>query len=503
MKTQVIQLDPHDDYISARDKIGWSKTGRILLVFPDRSIVLNRELDLVLLKRHCDSLGAQMALVTKDEDISFRARKLGIPVFSTVNAAYRKHWRTNNLQKIKENIDDNSSISRREAIYSLKKLVHTPNSKWINRLEFRLLFFAMGALAVLSIASVLIPGADIILRPAIKQQEIRFQVVANPNIESVNISGAVPAHSIAVIVEGRDEIPSTGTINLPDQLASGTVVFSNLTDQSVTIPVGTVVRTTSDIPVRFATTEEAIIEAGYGITRSVQVQALKPGISGNVPEGSLKAIEGMLGINLAVENLAPITGGDVVTSPAPSSSDERKLLDRLQSALVESALHEIENQLSEGDVLLSRQPVKVDVVNKEFTPSEPLPADQLNLTLQLECYYLVAKVDDLRQLSQLSLDVNLPEGYLPVENTLALTQNTEPLSVENGNYQWEIRAYRQIQAQIPATDAINLILGLRQEEAVTRLKKSFPLAETPQIDLTPSWWKRMPILPFRVNVIID
>lgn len=502
MKTQVIQLDPHDDYISARDKIGGSKTGRVLLVFPDRNIGLNRELDLVLLKRHCDSLGAQMALVTRDEEIRFRAHKLGIPTFSSINAAYRKHWRTGKQRTAEEIKDNNTSIARRENIAKLKTLAHPATPKWMNRLEFRLLFFAIGVVAVLAIASVLMPAADITLKPITKQQKISIKIASDLKNESVNISGAIPAQSIAVMVEGRDFIASTGTIDIPDQLASGSVVFSNLTDKAVTIPVGTVVRTTGDIPVRFATTQEGKIEAGYGITQSVKVQALRPGISGNLAKGSLTAIEGMLGINLAVENITPTTGGDEFTSPAPSSSDEKNLYDRLSSSLVESALQEIKDQLSEEDVLLSSQPAKVEVINKEFDPSEPLPADQLNLTLQLECLFLVAKADDLNRLSQMSLDVNLPEGYLPLQDTLSHTNISEPVAAKNSGFHWQMSASRQIQARIIANDAINLILGLRLEEAIARLTQSLPLAEPPQIILTPSWWMRIPILPFRVNVAI-
>jgi hypothetical protein len=503
MKTQIIQLDPHDDYISARDKIGWSKTGRVLLVFPERSSGLSRELDLVLLKRHCDSLGAQMALLTRNEEIRFRAHKLGIPLFSSSSSAYRKHWRTNNQNKLKDLVVNSSSISHRKNIYMLKALAHPTTPPWMNRLEFRLLVFALGVVAVLAIAGVLMPAADITLKPDTTQQEITIQVVANARNETVSISGAIPAQSVSVMVEGRDQIASSGTIELPDQLAGGTVIFSNLTDQSVTIPSGTVVRTIDDIPVRFATTKDIVVEAGYGITNTAHVQALKPGISGNLAEGSLIAIEGVLGINLAVENTSPTTGGSVHTSPAPASIDEKRLYDRLYASLVQSALQEIKNQLGEGDILLSSQPLNVTVVDKQFDPAEEQPSDQLNLTLQLECQFLVAKANDLEQLSNLSLDINLPEGYHPIEKTLSYSTVSEPAVTEKGDYQWQIRASRQIQARLDPANAINLVIGLPPEEAISRLKQSLPLAETPQIILTPSWWRRMPILPFRVNILIQ
>jgi hypothetical protein len=230
---------------------------------------------------------------------------------------------------------------------------------------------------------------------------------------------------------------------------------------------------------------------------------LKPGISGNLAEGSLIAIEGVLGINLAVENISPTTGGSVRTSPSPNSVDEKRLYDGLYSSLVQSALQEIKDQLAVGDVLLSSQPINTEVIDKQFDPSEEQPSDQLNLTLQLECQYLIAKAADLTQLSTLSLDVNLPEGYLPVENSLSVTDISEPVETEKADYRWQMRASRQIQARIDPTNAITLVIGLPPEEAVSRLNQSLPLAGIPQIILTPSWWWWMPILPFRVIVAVQ
>ncbi|MBI5829345.1 MAG: hypothetical protein HZB20_07345, partial [Chloroflexi bacterium] len=54
MKEQILHLDPHDDYPSARDKIGWVQTDRVRLVWPPQGLPrrFNRPLDLLLLQRH-------------------------------------------------------------------------------------------------------------------------------------------------------------------------------------------------------------------------------------------------------------------------------------------------------------------------------------------------------------------------------------------------------------------------------------------------------------------
>jgi len=213
-------------------------------------------------------------------------------------------------------------------------------------------------------------------------------------------------------------------------------------------------------------------------------------------------IEGNLGLNLLVDNPSPTTGGSSRVSPAPTSNDQKVLFERLKSALIQSATQEIKEQLNVGDVLLSSEPKSIRVIEQKFDPEDNLPADQLNLTLQLECQFLIAKSEDLLQLSALSLDVNLPKDYVPLENSISYTMVSQPENSGKGDYQWKIQASRKIQARINSNHAINLVIGLKPEEAVHRLDQSLPLSEKPQIILTPAWWWRLPALPFRVNILL-
>ena len=94
MKTQVIYLDSHDDIVSIRDRMAWAKSERILLVWPRRGQVDIRPLDLTLLRRHAESLGAQVGLVTRNAELRSAAREEGISFFSGVIAAQKKAWQT-------------------------------------------------------------------------------------------------------------------------------------------------------------------------------------------------------------------------------------------------------------------------------------------------------------------------------------------------------------------------------------------------------------------------
>ena len=93
MKTYILRLEPHDDLVSTRDKMGWAKDSRILLVWPEKHRLLNRRLDLILLQRHSRTLGSQLALVTRDPEVHYFAPRLGIPVFRSLHKAQGQHWR--------------------------------------------------------------------------------------------------------------------------------------------------------------------------------------------------------------------------------------------------------------------------------------------------------------------------------------------------------------------------------------------------------------------------
>ena len=93
MKTQILQLEAHDDALSARDKLAWGQTGRIVLVWPARGRVLTRRLDLLLLLRQSQSMGIQLALVVSDPDVRYHARQLGISTFNNLRQAQKARWK--------------------------------------------------------------------------------------------------------------------------------------------------------------------------------------------------------------------------------------------------------------------------------------------------------------------------------------------------------------------------------------------------------------------------
>jgi hypothetical protein len=238
--------------------------------------------------------------------------------------------------------------------------MHRDRAERVLSQPLRIGLFALAVLAVLSIAAVLVPSAVIIVSPAIKQQELTLTVQASDSLDKVNLSGVLPVHWANTIVEGRASLPTTGTINVATDYASGEVVFQNLTDQSLLIPKDTIV-STADSAHRFKIIRGVRVPGGSGMEISAPIQALEPGPSSNLSTGRIKAIEGDLGVLLTVKNNSPVSGGSLSASPAPTDRDRERLKLQLMASLTENAQREIAASLEPKDFVLTAAPELVSV----------------------------------------------------------------------------------------------------------------------------------------------
>src|SRR5690606_26866275 len=148
-------------------------------------------------------------------------------------------------------------------------------------------------------AAYTIPGATIALSPLTEPLQIRKQIVADPQLETVNFSGAsVPARRLVVSAAWQAEVGATGSLDVPDAPARGSVVFVNLLSQPVTIPAGTRVSTPAGTRIVYQTLQAAEAPGAEGGTVEVDVAASEPGPEGNARSNMVNRIEGSLALQL-------------------------------------------------------------------------------------------------------------------------------------------------------------------------------------------------------------
>jgi len=496
MKTQIITLESHDDLISVRDRMSWAKTPRILLVWPKYEKVTLRQVDLKVLQRHASSLGAQLGLVTRARRVREDAEALKIPVFESTGQAQRVAWPALGRKRLWRHAPRKDLRAKREQ-------VSAKEGAWRGLPAVRVLAFIIGVSAVLVLVAVFIPRAQITLHPESKVQSVVLPVTASSSVDTVFITGSIPAHEKLVIVDGEQTVIVTGESVIPQSKAKGVAVFRNLTQQAVTVPAGTVVQTADTEVVRFVTTRAGEVDAGVGETLELPIEAVNGGLSGNVDAETVVAIEGRLGLSLSVTNPEPLTGGRELPSVQASDADRTRAKDLLLESLEEDARAKLADEIAPGDIRFDDTFAVAQIISEEYDPPAGAAGTKLTLRMQVEFSLLYAAASDLTELASLALNASLPPGFRAADGseTISVKPATKPLTLANGSTRWTVRAERRIVQQINPAQVTQFVQGIGSRTAQTALKKNFPLAGSPEIKLSPSWWPWLPIVPFRITVV--
>lgn len=493
MKTQIITLESHDDLISVRDRLTWAKTPRILLVWPKYEKVSLRLLDLKVLQRHADSLGAQLGLVTRRANVRRDAEALNIPVFKSTSAAQRDIWPRRRVKKKRR-----PHFPHRD-LRALRETVYEKEAAWRTSLVGRVMIFSVGVLAVLAVAGLFVPRAAVTLYPESQVQSIVIPVSASQSVSSVSLTGSVPAHILTMVVSEKQSLSVSSQISVARSKAKGIARFTNLSQDDVTIPAGSVIFTSGDPVVRFVTSHEALLAAGLNQFVDVPVEALSAGTQGNVAAESITVIEGPLGLLVSVMNPEPTKGGSNSKTTGPTEADRTRLRKLVIENLKRKAESQMRSKLATGDILLMDTFDVSQVLDETYSPEAGQPGNQLTLTMQVEYGARYVSAEDLDQLTLASLDASLPADFTSSELP-AFKPITEPLTEAEGVTHFDLKVTRTLIRSVGFSQVFELIQGQRPEFVNGRLSKNLSLREPSKITLSPSWWPLMPLIPFNLSV---
>lgn len=497
VKTHLLALESHDDLVSVKDRMSWAKTPRILLIWPKGERIALRPLDLRMLQRHARSLGADLGLVTRDPRVRREAAALALPVFDSPRSAQADEWPESRLPRF---VKSRKSPTILRAMRALSK---PARAAWLETPSIRIGFFTLGVLAVLALASLFLPHAEITIAPEARMQTLTISVTADSALKEVFIAGSIPARDAAGETTGRLEIASTGQTAVPESDARGVARFRNLTASKIQIPQGTVVHTLGASPVRFVTMQEAEIAAGAGRTVDVPIEAVDAGARGNLNVDLVQAIEGPLGLSLAVTNPAPTSGGTERMVAAPSAQDR----DRLRAMLMENLREQVQLEtlagLPSGSVVFPEATRDIAVLEETYFPPAGETGATLLLTMRVRFAMQYASGDDLLQLASLAMNAALEEGFSAAADAPKLELFGTPFAAEDGRTNFSLQMERQIFRAVDARRVLFLAQGRSVDSALARLNESFAFSSPPQIELSPRWWPWLPLAPFRIEVVIQ
>lgn len=501
VKEQILHLDPHDDFNSARDKMGWTQTQRVLLVWPKHGQVLSRRLDLLLLHRHAYRLGAHLALITTDPAVREQARDIGLPVFPSLDASRRVKWRSRPMRLAPQRQrprPEAATLRPPQPFYQ-----NWPIPVWLMWI-FKTIFLIAGLGALTLLALALWPSATITLTPAIHPITLTVEIVADPEATEIG-PGLIPARTVFAEVEATGQIATTGLKDVPSAPATGAVIFTNLVGTAATIPPGTGLRTTSGAAIRFVTTQAAALEARLGATVEVPIKAEDPGPAGNVAATQINAIDGPLGLQLAVINPTATSGGAVSQAYAVTLADKEQLRAQLVEQLNQSALGTIEAQLQPGEFLAHDSVAFADVVAESYSNSVGETANIITLTLRIAATGLSMSEADARAVAQTALANTVPPNEVLLPEHSQFERDPATRLNANGQVHFTLTAQGLTRAVIDSVAVKQLAVGQTIPNAYYQLAGALPLAAPPQIVVSPAWYvewyNRLPWLTFRVDVV--
>lgn len=494
MKTKIITLESHDDLISVRDKLSWAKTPRILLVWPKYEKVTLRLLDLKVLQRHADSLGAQLGLVTRRANVRRDAESLGIPVFKSTVSAQKDPWAAPAPRT------QRTPPPPRRDLRAVRDDVYEKEPAWRTSLLGRVVTFTAGVTAVLVLAGLFVPRAAVVLHPETRTESVVIPVSASPLFESVSITGNMPAQIISVTVAVEQSKAVSGEVAIPKTKAKGVAQFTNLTTDEVNIPAGTVVA--AEISVRFVTLNDARLPAGTDEIVEVRIEALEAGSVGNVETDAINFVEGTLGLSMTVSNPEPTTGGAVTKAIGAREADRERLREVVLQEALRSAEEQIRTQIGADDLLLTDTLEITEILIEEFSPPEGEAGKTLDLHMQVEVSARYISAADMEQLASSAMNAAIPRGF-STQSGLTFEPLAEPVTDGSGVTHFDLNVSQTVSHRLNMLSILSTIRGRDMEQAQMELKNTLALRAEPQITITPSWWKYLPLIPFNISVEIQ
>ncbi len=491
MKTAILQLESYDSFSSIRDKFEWARSSRVLIVWPKRNSPVRDVFELKQLLREAQERGTQVALVCRDAWVMETAAEWGISVFSSVTLAERTPWQENQTRFSPRTLDTGLTFAQ-------EKHEHPQSESKFWQQVTRWGGIVLAVTAGVLLIGFFLPGAKVILSPEIQSRTIEIPVWASPLIETVNINGNIPAEEKTLELSGEMSGTSTGTTQVPSGKAVGTVTFTNLSDQAVTLPKGSLVATAEDPINQFLTDEEITVPGGKTPEAMVSVTAEQPGMQGNVAAGSITVLQGSQGAVLTVTNEESFTGGSAVDSPSPVQSDLDAVKEKLLAELKQEALAELS---AENQQTLSTAGMAITVLSESSSVEPGQPGDSFTLSMQVRFAIMTVSQSDLQSLAEQAFAASLANGealYTP-PGQFQLEEAGTQVTQEEGT-SWNQQATAQVGSRIDVDSLTTQLSGMSVQEAAQFLTAHYALSQSPVIQVFPGFWQRLPQASFRIQI---
>ncbi len=494
---ETVRLERGDGIPVVRLKLEQARSREVALVIPADSDLLCSEVSLNAIRHIAQGLALDVVIVT-DGRAARLARSLGMRTVSSEAGAHRvKAARPK--RRVVDALEASHIPWRPYTPSGIARGLRASAPGWSPRP--RSVLAAIGLVLVLLVgAAVWLPRATVYLDLPGDSMSTEADLVASADIpEPDHQHGLIPARQVQIEIVGQETGQATGRRSTPDQYASGEVVFANKTTDEVTVPKGTVVRTSDGVPVRFYTLLDVKVPAGFGATARAPIMAFEPGAGGNVSALTIRVVEGEPSYQVEVLNDKPTHGGGERRESVVAREDH----DRLRASLMQRLQQESYDQLIKGlnpGEWVPPDSLEVAIAEETFDRQVDEPAEMVGLTMRVTVSGLAVNGEAVRQVMARRLEAARRGGLVVNEASLMVEQPVGKADVEGGTVRFRARARALLVPSIDLRSVSGRIAAKDPRRAAGWLVAEYDLRQVPEIRVTPTWWPFLPPIPSHINV---
>lgn len=517
---QILEVTPEATLSAVRRQLSQWRRERVALLLPDGWSELDNSARMRLLQRQAQIQQCHLGLITRDPTIHAAATQVGIPVFVHPEDALRDHWRMSPMlplvhpRRPELGLPDPPRWRRkritaygtlpdqyraRQARIRAEEIYRRPLPTWL-RLFGNLLMGCLIAAALGFFVVYVIPAATITLVPGREPINVAVQLIANPSIDVPDLEiNQLPARTVETNLDASGTVRTTGTRQKSTELAVGQVTFTNLGTSPVNVPQGTVVSTGTGNAVNFRTTTAIDVPAGRGQRANVAIEALEPGIQGNVRANTISTVNGGLRVRLSVTNQGGTNGGGSQLVQIATQEDRDQLLAQVEAQIEAQANEKLQGLLEPGEWLSPESIQLLTLSTPAFSAFNDEEAAELSLTLrQLARGVAVDEVVLREALLQRAQEAIPPAAKLVASSVVA--QRMPGVDIVGNTVQFTMTVNAEYVIPIDPGEVRSAIAGLRPAEAISLVQQRWPMARPPEIYRDPEWFATLPAIGNRIQV---
>lgn len=483
----IIYIEISEDISKVVAKIKRHKSDRLILVFPKGAIITNSPAHLNLLKKHADTLGKQIGIVSSDPKARQRAEHAGFEAAGpeAINAKPAAAKAAVKAKPKTPQQPERKPIQQAEQAPVMPQKIIAPELKTPKfgvrkiKISRRKLIYGLSALLLaFLLIFILAPGATITVYPSTQQISKDFDVTVDQNIKTADFKQLILQ---GVMVSAPEQLSktynSTGKQNVGIK-ATGSVKIYNSTGQTLRLRAATTTLTSGGLVYHLNQDVSGI----KGVSAEVGITADQAGDQYNLPAGTKFEIHNQAlsaGINsIYGQNDVAITSGASRFTAIVSQQDLDQAAADLKASVLQAAKQQLLNSrnliLVDNGSNLQVQSLTYDkkagdnastftaslsgqlqALTFDATIIKKMIEQRADLTITTDQYFVLSQKEQLNY-SYKSVDYNKGAGDLNVTFNSLVANNINADSLKNSITGKSADQVKSILMQNPAIGAVNV-----------------------------------------------